>query len=362
MSAPIYFYIPQADWPDSPIPDNADTYWAGFGGNLTSGVYAWTVQTYLRLKHNGFPCELTGKLPEQGIVLAHRSSLPFHLQPGDKLVIVCLKADYDKHPYAQIHIVLNQEETQNLAGSYYMPHWIQSGLIPRDAGRGDRFENIAYFGIEKNLAPELRDPAWAEKLQELGLNWRVVSRERWHDFSDVDAILAVRNFAPETDYKWKPASKLVNAWHAGVPAILGCESAYQAERQSELDYMEVTSVDEAIKALQRLRDDQDLRHKMVENGQFRAQSTTPKQLTERWQKFLTDVAIPEYDRWCSSSKFTKQIYIAKRYLAIKENRLQPNPVYPHDRDISEPTNLGMQQQAIISLMQAYRKIRRFLLR
>lgn len=355
---PIYFYIPQADWQDSKIPETADTYWSGFGGNITSGVYAWTSQTYLRLKENGFPCELTATLPTEGIVLAHRYSIPFHLKPGAKLLIVCIKADYAEHPYAQLHVVQNDRETNTIRDSYYIPHWPQPGLIPRDRERGDRFENIAYFGIEKNLAPELRDTAWSKQLKNMGLNWQVVSSDRWNDYSNVDAIFAVRNFKPENDYQWKPASKLVNAWLAGVPAILGCESAYQAERQSELDYIEVNSVDEALNTLKRLRDDRELRQRMVENGRIRAESTTPEQLTQRWRKFLMDVVIPEYDRWCQASKFTQQIYLARRYLVVKENGLQPNPVYPHDSELANPENLGIQQSAIISMMALYRKLKK----
>ena len=161
---PIYFYIPQEDWPINEMPKTADTYWAKFDGNLTSGVYAWTLQTYLRLKEDGFPCQLTGTLPSEGIVLAHRCSLPIYLQPNPKLLIVCLKADYEEHPYAQIHVVLNHQETKKVSNSYYIPHWPQPGLIPRSPERSLRFENIAYFGIEKNLAPELKEAAFQARL------------------------------------------------------------------------------------------------------------------------------------------------------------------------------------------------------
>ena len=42
---------------------------------------------------------------------------------------------------------------------------------------------------------------------------------------------------------------------AGVPALLGCESAYQAERRNEYDYFEVHSADEVLETLLRLRGD-----------------------------------------------------------------------------------------------------------
>ena len=146
--------------------------------------------------------------------------------------------------------------------------------------------------------------------------------------------------------------------HAGVPAILGCESAYQAERQSDLDYIEVNSVHEALNALKQLRDNKQLRQSMVKNGRKRAESTTPEQLFQRWRKFLIDVAIPEYDRWCQASKLTQQIYLARRYLVVKENGLQPNSVYPHDRELADIQLMGIQQQAIITMMQVYRKFKK----
>jgi hypothetical protein len=39
------------------------------------------------------------------------------------------------------------------------------------------------------------------------------------------------------------AIKLYNCWHAGVPAVLGAESAFRANRRSDLDYLEVQSLD-----------------------------------------------------------------------------------------------------------------------
>jgi hypothetical protein len=361
---PIYFYIPQEDWQDSKMPETADSYWSGFGGNITSGVYAWTIQTYLRLKENGFPCELTGTLPTEGIVLAHRYSIPFHLRPSSKVLIVCLKADKDRHPYAQLHLVLNSEETKTLSNSSYMPHWPQPGLIPRNPERGKRFENIAYFGAEENLAPELKDPLWSEQLNALGLRWHIVTEpERWHDFSYVDAILAVRCFEKEYTSKLKPASKMYNSWLAGVPAILGWERAFQAERKSDLDYLEVTSVNEAIEALTRLRDDRELRDRMVENGKVRSSENTVEKLVERWQTFIIDVAVPAYHRWCEQSSWTQQVYLARRYLDFKENSwLKPNSFYPHDFELADRNKMNFPLLATIELMQLSRKVKRLIAR
>ena len=318
---PIYFYIPKSKWL-ADMPQSADDYWLHWG----YGVYCWTLQTYLRLQANGFPCQLVDTFPEQGIIFAFRKSLPNDLLPNSKSLLVCLLGDKGRHPYAQIHIVQNPQLIKPRVfgdrylcpgDNFYLPLWTQTGLIPRDSQRGNRLENIAYFGVEANLASELRETLWQKELNALGLHLQETSRERWHDYSDVDVVLAVRSFH-KPDYAWdfKPATKLLNAWHAGVPAILGCESAYRAERKSKLDYLEVNSPQEVITALKRLRDDPKLRQSMVENGHIRAQETQIRQLTQRWANLITTKIIPTYERWCSSSWY-QQNFLQRRKLEVK---------------------------------------------
>lgn len=64
----IHFYIHPYFWPCAQIPDTADINWPCFA----HGIYAWTIQTWLRLSGAGFPCTLTRELPNEGIVVAHR--------------------------------------------------------------------------------------------------------------------------------------------------------------------------------------------------------------------------------------------------------------------------------------------------
>ena len=325
---PIYFYLPQADWRED-IPEQAGVYWKEFGRNM----YCWTLQTYLYLKASDFPCILTGSMPTEGILLGHRDSFPYNFKPSSKLLIICIKSDQNPHPYAHIHIVQNAQEVQAqsihiqsvtedrylLPGKrFYLPLWPQPGLIPRDNARGDKFENVGYFGISYNLAPELRKPEWKQQLESIGLNWYCEKQEnRWQDYSQVDVIVAARSFNEKCDYPWKPASKLYNAWHAGVPAILTPESAFRGERKSELDYLEVNSLNELIEALKRLRDDPNLRRAMVENGKIRAQETQPENLVKRWSQFLTDICIPAYEEWRAASRWDRQRFFLGRYSAIQ---------------------------------------------
>jgi hypothetical protein len=301
---PIYFYIPQRQWPKSHLLADANAYWRWQNSlRYGQGRYNWTLQTYLQLRDQEFACELVGTLPESGIILAHSDFFPDNLKPNAQQLLVCLRADRNHHPYAQLHVIQNRQDAMTQWSSSlwpvaYMPHWPQSGLIPRNQARGDRFETVAFFGQEGNLAPELKATTWAEQITSLGLNWSITPFERWHDYSDVDVVIAVRSF-DHNPYNQKPASKLYNCWHSGVPAILGPEAAYQAERQSDLDYVEVQTPTEALAALKQLRDDLALRQAIIHQGRRRAQETSPAALSAQWGSFLTQIAVPAYEQWVS---------------------------------------------------------------
>ncbi|MDX2212296.1 MAG: hypothetical protein SFY66_03295 [Oculatellaceae cyanobacterium bins.114] len=357
---PIYFYLPKyKKIPPELLKADVLSFWKwqsveGRWKVMKDGEFAWVMQTYLRLREANFPCQLTGTLPEQGIVLAHRRSLPYGFKPTSKVLVICIEADQPSHPFAQCRVVQNPTKLGNSLevlhhdikvsqltskASYFMPHWPQIGLIPRDLERGDRFENIDYFGTGDNLAPELLDHSWADKLQDMGLTWHFRSRDHyvtrnseqinsWNDYSSVDAVVAVRNFHGD-DCTHKPATKLYNCWHAGVPAILGPDSAFRAERKSELDYIEVTSIDDLITALSRLQWDKKLYQNMIENGKRRAQETTTQALVNRWSHFLMNVAVPAYDRWRYSSHFSQQWFLFRCQLYEKVNSIKHRlPVQP----------------------------------
>ena len=148
-----------------------------------------------------------------------------------------------------------------------MPHWSQPNLIPRDPSREDRFETVAFLGDPCNLAPELADPQFAKLLrQETGATFETRGAERWHDFSDVDVVLAIRDFS-SAKHLHKPATKLYNAWLAGVPLIAGSDSAFQAEGSIGEDYLIARSPEDCIRLLKRLHKQPSYRRRIVTSGQ-----------------------------------------------------------------------------------------------
>ncbi|MBD2260343.1 glycosyltransferase family 1 protein [Pseudanabaena sp. FACHB-2040] len=313
---PLSFYLPKALWPET-LPTDANTPWPGFG----LGVYAWTIQTYLRLKAAGLPCALVSTMPQAGIVFAHCNVLrgsQVGFKTGFKRLLVCLRAELLPVPYAQLQVVQNPQQANATGHCYWIPHWPQPGLIPRDRQRGHCIENVAFLGHANNLATELTTPAWRRALGDLGLAWQpkvsthtwhqgVGLPPDWHDYRQIDAVVAVRSFRARDvhrtqNYRNKPATKLYNAWLAGVPAILGEESAYWAERRGELDFLAVSSPSEILAALGRLQQDAGLYRAMVENGLQRAETVRPEAIVQRWLTFIEQVAVPAYERWdCCSS-------------------------------------------------------------
>jgi hypothetical protein len=320
MSPPIRFYLPEkipADMPQSP-----DVYWTGFRGYIRGGVYAWTVQTFQRLRDAGMNVELSDQLPSEGIMVAHRKSIPRNFVPPAGVLFVCLRADATWHPYAHLHIVINRLALNPWYPAVYMPHWPQPGLIPRDPARGDRWENAAFFGDDACIAAEMRGGEWESILRELKLNWNHVPPDKWHDFSEVDVVVAIRDFIGKHRYANKPPTKLFNAWHAGVPAILGRESAYELERQGPLDYLEARTVPDLVAALRRLRDEPDLRRDMIANGRERAKESTPTVITAQWTNFFKTVAEPTYEKWRKAGTWQRCLFRWNGLLKIQAQNVQ----------------------------------------
>jgi len=262
---------------------------------LQTGERAWILQTWLLLSRAGHPVELSATAPEDGLVVFHSKQKRELFRQRSRLrdaVLVGTRADYRQPLIADFEILQNSHFADGRR-RFWMPHWPQPGLVPRDPARGERIERIAFKGFAANLHPEFRQPEWTGFLAREGIEWiedavAYSGRNRleleWPDFRTVDLVVAVRPYLKEASHK--PPTKLFNAWLAGVPALLGPEPAYRDLRRSELDYLEVASVAEAKDAVLKLRRDPGLYRAMVENGRQRGAEFTPEALVSRWAHLL----------------------------------------------------------------------------
>ena len=218
-----------------------------------------------------------------------------------------------------------------------MQHWPQPGLIPRDVSRGASLKTLVYMGNHLNLWSAFRDPTFIERLKEIGVSFRInEDSTRFHDYRDCDATIAVRDLT-ESDYFAKPASKLVNAWHAGVPALLGPEPAYQALRLTPLDYIEIRSTEEGIGAIVRLKTNPEFFHQVVQNGLNRAREFTIDQIAARWHELLAGPIANGFSQWVGrpiiwkslvrpalfAQRAVRNIYERQKYILHRDHGFRP---------------------------------------
>lgn len=259
---------------------------------LRLGRDAWILQTVARLKEFGYEFPLTDQFENGKVCIAHWDDLE-HISNRNMTYNAVARADRPHCIFADYEIVLNKALIER-KNQVYIPHWMQPGLIPRSPERGVKIENVAFIGTHQELHPELWSESFRQELRKRGLN--LLTPDNWTDFSELDVILAIRSGDPSY-YKIKPASKLVNAWAAGIPAILGPEPAFQELRRSELDYFEARTARDALAALDQLLASPELYTKMVQNGEMRAKDFTHEQVAKAWMEALEGKILPHFRTW-----------------------------------------------------------------
>ena len=271
---------------------------------LQRGERAWVLQTYLHLARAGYPARLAAQLPAgEGVVVFHakqRRALPRWGRRRRGKVLVAVRGDLKPTGFADFEVVQNRHSADGRR-QLYVPHWPQPGLLPREAQRGTTLARAVYKGFDRNLHPYFRTAEWRAFLAARGIDWvadSVPFAERatdsqaleWPDFRRVDLVLAVRPpDVPRRDSK--PATKLCNAWLAGVPALLSPDVAFGELRRSPLDYLEAEGPDQARAGVDRLLAEPDLYARMVDNGRLRAADCTVAAVAAHWVELL-DRTIP----------------------------------------------------------------------
>lgn len=281
---------------------------------------AWVLQTYLRLRAAGAPVTLRDRLPDDGIAVISTGDYHAYLRERrtrTAAFIVATRGSYRRTPpFADAEVVQNRAQADD-RGRFFMTHWPQPGLIPRDPARDTRIRRIAYKGFPANLRQEFREPRWLEFLAARGIDWvedastyanlqTDTSKLQWPDYREVDLVLAVREEDP-TMYPGRPATKLFNAWLAGVPALLGPELAYRAERTHPDDYLEVRNVADAQRAIVQLLEQPNRYRALLARAQARARDCDAAATTRRWQALLFDTLARMAGRRAPRTLFARQL-------------------------------------------------------
>lgn len=344
----VYFYSPS--FPDnlSDLPQTVDESWFWYyetgKRRMATGEYAWTLQTFLHLKQAGIACETTNIIPKRGIIFAHRNALPYLFLPNKDQLVICLQADKSPHPFVQASVVLTQaalylrwthmgpytnplvlwSRRRPYDNRFYIKHWPIPNLKPRSKDRGELVRNIAYFGVEHSLAPELRGEDWKLLLEKHGFSWiwkKGDSPSDWTDFSDIDAIVSVRSFE-STRHHWasKPPTKLFNSWLAGVIPIMGNEAAVQEVRKTDLDYLEVNSRNDILQNLNRLKNDPEFRESVLNAGQERGLETSIEAIKNDWILLIGRLQ-ERYQRWNRSTILERGLFFLGRGFCLLFDKL-----------------------------------------
>ena len=260
----------------------------------------WVMLSYLRLLRRGLDIHLVAR-PEPGAInVMGTTDLKVRRLSYGSYMVLC-RHDSARPVLGEQAVVQNPLNVLS-ATEHLVQHWPQPGLLPRLASRDARVEHVTFKGFEMNLWEPFHEPGFRRSLDRLGVTFHVAGKPsdnrflRWHDYRDDDVVLAVRDLT-EADLGIKPASKLINAWHAGTPALLGPEPAFRALRRSELDYIEVRGPDEVIRAVGQLKRDPGLYRAMVENGRARGREFTTDAIAARWREVLAGPVARGFDRW-----------------------------------------------------------------
>lgn len=289
MPGGIHFLLPKQlpmplqDLLELPL-DKGYPYWIGGSAN-------WVIQTYrvLRQFREGLSIDSNARAGEVNVarVTCWRER---RRRAGEYRVSI--RADYRRLWDIDFELLQNPTAVQH-GRQAYVTYWPVPGLIPREKER--KVVNVAYAGRinSRNIASPLRANAGRTYR---GFNLQIIDKQQWHDMSQVDILLGIRSFSKKA-YPDKPPSKLLNAWHAGIPLVAGWDSAFSAIGTPGVDYIRVSTEAEMWQACERLRDDPAYYQSIVAAGRRKAGAFTHDSIAQEWLALLDGPIRGDWEAW-----------------------------------------------------------------
>jgi len=277
---------------------NPDIDWRMFN----DGQESWVLQLYLRLSKLGFPGTLSNTFESNCINVVHNGRAR-NLPRPRKAFVVGIRADYPSLYWADIQIVQNKNQISKR--SFWIPHWPQPGLIPRNSERDDRVERVGYFGLEVNhFTRYFRYPSGIFRVKQevkaickrLGLEFVQKGEDDWNDYSDIDVTIAFRSFG-ERRFNTKPALKMIDAWLAGTAFVGGSDSAFLEVGSPAFNFIRATTAESFERALQRLKEDRALFASLVRRGRDMGEMYRSEQVLEYWECLFVGEILESFEMW-----------------------------------------------------------------
>ncbi|MDP3491716.1 MAG: glycosyltransferase [Hyphomonadaceae bacterium] len=262
-------------------------YWIG-------GQFNWAAQAWLALRQQREGLTI-GCAPCAGRINFAHSMVWRALGPRTGEFRVGARADYRRLFDVDFEFLQNPAARCGPRQAY-VPYWPIPGLIPRDPNRR-ALRTVAYAGRigAKNLSSDLRRELDGHPAMR-GLNFATIPPDQWHNMSQIDLLVAVRDFAGLRHLD-KPPSKLFNAWAANVPLIGGADSAFAEVGRPGEDYVRATTPVTFFGAVERLRQDPSYYAALVAAGRARLPELSREAVGNAWLELFDGPVAAAFENW-----------------------------------------------------------------
>lgn len=253
---------------------------------------AWGLHSYVLLREFGWPVTCSAEYDPAAINVISADAID-RTVVRPRCFVVALQSDLRWYPLADWYIVQNPTQHNLARKRAYLPHWLPPLVLPRSKDRAV-VQNIGLMGIPWIRA--MPTAFWGRMAGEAGMRVIDLWREnRWHDYSDIDVLLAIRSLDNRTHDR-KPPWKLFCAWEARVPLIAGRDSAYSYHGVPGVNYCVATSADEVLETLKDLRINAHRYSMLVEKGVEAIEGVSVSRTVERWEDVFCRYICPEFER------------------------------------------------------------------
>lgn len=235
---------------------------------------AWIYQTYLHLYD--FSVSYSNK-PKIGFINIIHANDYVNLKNKSKYYCVTVLADKKVYFPSESNIVQNADMLYNKKYTF-LYHWPQKNIKKRD--------------ITKTFSNRLRVAFFGEKGNSIDLSVfnnnkiEVIQKEDWIDYSDVDCVIAIRDF--NKTFPEKPSTKLINSWLGDCLFISANDSAYQQIGFPGFDYIKCTTLSDVKENLQFYSDNREQSELIRANSRLKLEFYNEKSVEACWVRFLVE--------------------------------------------------------------------------